>query len=320
MDKITCIEGMSHDDKVNSFYSEIMEKAPPNDYVHPEKLEETILIRKDGNTVPEEIVISKWNTGNGRSVSKIARDITERKTAELDIRRIREDYITTLTHDMRGPLTATLGYLNLLEKPQFGFISEEKKGFINMIRHNQEVVLSMIENIIDSSTFEAGRMNYKFCNFPLQDLVNELSITFGAMALLAKVKLDIQCHDEAWIYADRKSIRRIIDNLVSNALHYTPQGGTITISVVEEDDRQKVMVRDTGKGISAEDKETIFQKYGKAKGECRGTGLGLYIVKNFLKEHNSDINVESEPGTGSTFYFSLDKGTPPHGFKDKIQN
>ncbi len=297
--------------KAKSFYSEITRKPLSTDDDHPEKLEETVLIRKDGNTVPVEIVVSTWETGDGRLISTIARDISERKTAELDLRRVREEFVTTLTHDMKGPLTATLGYLHLLEKPQFGFISEEKKGFINMIRHNQGVMLSMIDNIIDSSIFEAGRMQYKFCSFPLQEFINELQITFGAMALLAKVTLDLHCPDEAWVYADRKAIRRVINNLVSNALRYTPQGGTITISVVEEDNRRKVIIKDTGKGISEGDLETIFQKYGKAKGERRGTGLGLYIVKNFLRDHNSEIHVESEPGIGSTFYFSLEKGTPP---------
>ena len=303
-----------------SFYSEIMEKASHKDDASPEKLEETLLIRKDGTTVPVEIVISTWDTGNGRLISTIARDITERKTAEQDLRRVREDFVTTLTHDMKGPLTATLGYLHLLEKPQFGFISEEKKGFVNMIRHNQGVMLSMIENIIDSSTFEAGRMQYKFCSFPLQELVNELPITFGAMAVLAKVTLNLQCPDDAWVYADRKAIRRILNNLVSNAMRYTPQEGTITVSVVEEENRQKVMVKDTGKGISPEDMETIFQKYGKARGERRGTGLGLFIVKNFLKEHNSEIHAESEPGKGSTFYFSLEKAVPPHSFTAQLRD
>lgn len=305
---------------IKNLYAEIMEKASQKDGSPPEKLEEAVLIRKDGDTVPVEIVVSTWETGGGRYISTIARDITERKKAEHELRKVREEFITTLTHDMKGPLTATLGYLHLLEKPQFGFISEEKKGFINMIRHNQGVMLSMIENIIDSSSFAAGKMQYKFCNFPLQELVNELPITFGAMAVLAKVTLDIQCPGEAWIYADRKAIRRVLNNLVSNALRYTQQGGSITISVTDEDGRWRVTVSDTGKGIAPEDMEIIFQKYGKAKGERRGTGLGLYIVKSFLEAHNSDIQAESEPGVGSKFHFSIEKGIQPHSFTDQIRD
>ena len=303
-------------DEEKELLSEIIHKTPLINDNHPQKLEETVLIRKDGSMLPVEIVVSAWETGDGRFISTIVRDISERKKAQEDLIRVREEFVTTLTHDMKGPLTATLGYLHLLEKPQFGFISEEKKVFINMIRHNQGDMLSMLENIIDSSTFEVGMMQYKFCHFPLQQLILELPITFGAMLLLSKVSLNIECPYESWVYADRKAIRRVFNNLVGNALRYTPPGGTITISVMEKNECQRVAIKDTGKGISISDQKKIFQKFGKAKGERRGTGLGLYIVKNFLKDHKSEIKVKSTVGMGSTFYFRLEKGTPSNSSEE----
>ncbi len=272
------------------------------------KQEEMMLLKKDGHELPVELTVSAWKNDDEQFYSVIIRDITERKQAEQKLKKVREEYFTTLTHDLKGPLTAVMGCLYLLKKPQLGPISERKLECISMIYHNLEIMLSMIDNILDSSKIEEDRMPCRFENFSFHELLNELHFTFEAMAVLNNITLQFKCPDDTWIYGDRRMLLRVHTNLLNNALRHTPPGGRIVVLVASKGDRYEVSVSDTGCGIPPHYQEMIFQKYGKVKEESGGTGLGLYIVKNFLQAHGSEIYVESAPDQGTTFFFDLEKG------------
>jgi PAS domain S-box-containing protein len=240
----------------------------------------------------------------------ISWDVTEQRQAEERENTIREEFLASLTHNMKGPLSSILGYLELMEKPQLGSISEKKVEFVRAVRFSINTLLSMVQNIVDSSIIETGHLSFKFRHFPLHTLIRELTNIYGSMAMIGQLTLDSRCPEDIWVYADREKIREVLSNLISNAFRYTPPRGRISIDVTHHDESVVISVIDTGKGIPEADQRKIFQKFMRAGGECRGSGLGLYIVKNILEGHGSHIHLVSSPGKGTRFFFSLAKGMP----------
>lgn len=234
-------------------------------------------------------------------------DITERREAEKKLKKLREEFLAILTHDMKGPLSSMSGYLELIAKPQFGSISERKINFVKMIRSSMSALLLMINNIVHSSAIENGQMSYVMEDFSLDTMIKELMMSFDALSMISTITMDFCCPEGTLVHGDKEKIRGVFFNLISNAFRYTPSGGTISIKVSHENNHAMVYVSDTGSGIAESEHEKIFKKFARIKGESRGTGLGLYIVKSILQEHGSDIRFESAPEKGTTFIFSLEK-------------
>lgn len=248
---------------------------------------------------------------NSRTILLAFEDITERIEAEKKLKRTREEFLAMLTHDMKGPLSSMLGYLHLIEKPQFGPISKEKLGFVKMLNCSIDTLLLIVHNIVHSSIIEADQMSYAIEDFPLEALIRGLANSFSGMAMISGITLNFDCPEGMWVRADREKIHMVLYNLISNAFRYTPKEGVIGISISQDGNAVNFIVSDTGKGIAESEHEKIFRKYARIKGERRGTGMGLYIVKNILNGHGSDIRFESAPGRGTRFFFSLEKGSPP---------
>ncbi|MDQ7826021.1 MAG: ATP-binding protein [Candidatus Eremiobacteraeota bacterium] len=245
------------------------------------------------------------------SVMWVVRDISERKRAEDELKRVREEFLATLTHDMKTPLTSMMGYIGLVANPRFGEVPRKKLDYIKTAEYLGRILLVMINNVIHSSKIETGHMDYHCESFLLSELIGELKATFGSHSLLSGVNNDFSCPEDTWVRADRPRIREVFYNLISNAYRYTPEGGTVAISVVPAGEDISIRVSDTGSGITRSDQEKIFDKYGQGHGERRGTGLGLHIVKKILEGHGKEIKVESTPGEGTAFTFSLQKGQRP---------
>ncbi|MDQ7823492.1 MAG: ATP-binding protein [Candidatus Eremiobacteraeota bacterium] len=272
---------------------------------------ETVQITKDGRMIPVEVSAHLFRLRGKKVVLSISRDITERKESEQKLEKTRDEFVHTLVHDLKSPLTAILSYLRLIVDPRFGEICDKKLEFAGLARDSGEILLSMINNIINDARLEAGQVTYHPEDFPLDGLVADLRKAFEGIALLGKVSMEFRCGGGLWVHADRDKVREILFNLLSNALRFTPEGGTVSVTAQLEGDKIAFSVEDTGSGIPEAEQQKIFEKYGQAKGERRGSGLGLYIVKRFLEGQGSDITVKSAPGRGAGFFFSLDKGSPP---------
>jgi two-component system, cell cycle sensor histidine kinase PleC len=238
-------------------------------------------------------------------------DITERLEAEKKLNKMREEFLSTLTHDMKGPLSVMLGYLQLVQKPQFGPISEDKIKFVKMIRSSINTLLAMVQNIMHAAIIDNDHVTFAHEDFSLQVLIHELALDFEALAVLGEITLDFTCPEGTWVHADREKLHMVFYNLLSNAFRYTPPGGTIGIQVSPDHAMVTIRVTDTGKGIAESEHGKIFQKFTRVKGERRGTGMGLYIVRNIIQGHGSDIRFESSPGKGTKFVFSIEKGAAP---------
>ncbi|MHC9538010.1 MAG: ATP-binding protein [Vulcanimicrobiota bacterium] len=270
---------------------------------------ETIHRRSCGTVFPVEVSFTGTTIGKERVVLSIVRDISKRKKAEEDLEKAREEFISTLIHDLKSPLASIMASLILISDPDIGQIPRKKLEYINMTRHSCEILLTMVNNLVNVSMIEVGKMSYNFTSFNVSSFIQELSRTFASMAILNNITLDFRYPEDLWIYADRLKLRDVFFNLISNAFRHTPFGGRITINVSSHGETADICITDTGVGIPEHEQKRIFHKYTQAKGEHRGTGLGLYIVKSIVEAHGSSITVESEEGKGTSFMFTLKKGT-----------
>ena len=234
--------------------------------------------------------------GVGRAL--VMQDITHLK--ELD--RIKSEFVTTVSHDLRSPLTAILGYVELIGRA--GPVSDQQVEFIRRIQFSVQSITSLITDLLDLGRIEAGFDTQKeVTHLPLvlQYAVDGLRSRTEAKHL--KVVVDIP-DDLPPVFANPPRLRQVAANLIENALNYTPDGGSVTVKARGDDGQLIISVSDTGIGIPLADQPYVFDKFyraANARDDFTGTGLGLSIVKSIVENHNGRIWVDSKPGAGATF-------------------
>jgi signal transduction histidine kinase len=194
-----------------------------------------------------------------------------------------------MSHELRTPLNAVIGFSEVLSERMFGELNEKQEVYLKDIHASGTHLLSLINDILDLSKVEAGRMELELTDFHLP------------------TALDVDSRVDQ-IQADERKIRQVVLNLLSNAIKFTPEGGRIEILAAPKDGFVEVSVRDTGAGIATEDQDTVFEEFrqvGAAAKKVEGTGLGLTLCRKFVELHGGRIWVKSEFGAGSTFTFSL---------------
>jgi PAS domain S-box-containing protein len=263
--------------------------------------------RKDGSIIPLEIALSAVETGEGSFYICFVSDISTRKAAQEDLRLAREEFIAILTHDLKAPLASILGFADLLERSIDSEKQKAEHSYLSMIHYSGDIMLNLINNIVGASRIESGRLSFSFAIFPLEDLLEELRRVFYPLAAKQNITLDFSCPAGVRVNGDREKLRQVFHNLISNALRYTPRYKTISIRARSEGGRVHIAVADTGRGIPEAEQKKLFQKFVQVKGERKGTGLGLFIVRVVIEGHGSDVRLESEPGKGTTFFFSLEE-------------
>ncbi|MCC5647085.1 hybrid sensor histidine kinase/response regulator [Nostoc sp. CHAB 5824] len=235
--------------------------------------------------------------------------------------RQREDFVSRLTHDLRTPLVASDRMLNLFEMETFCKISPEMKQAIAvMIRSNQNL-MDMVNTLLEVYRFEAGKktLNWEECDLReiSQEVVSELSPLTGEKGLILEIdtrELDSQGKNAGIIMGDRLELRRVLNNLIANAIKFTDTGG-ITIRIFETSpnpenpDSVTIEIQDTGYGIAPEDQATIFERFRQGKNKRSGSGLGLHLSHRIVEAHAGTIQVTSELGKGSLFTVQLPKNT-----------
>lgn len=235
--------------------------------------------------------------------------------------RQREDFVSRLTHDLRTPLVAADRMLNLFEMETFCKISPEMKQAIAvMIRSNQNL-MEMVNTLLEVYRFEAGKktLNWEECDLCeiSQEVVSELSPLTNEKALTLEIdtrELDPLSQNAGIIMGDRLELRRVLNNLIANAIKFTDTGG-ITIRIYEtssnpgDPDSVIIEVQDTGYGIAPEDQATIFERFRQGRNKRSGSGLGLHLSHRIIEGHAGTIQVASELGKGSLFTVQLPKNT-----------
>lgn len=278
---------------------------------------EVIGRHKGGTIFPMELRVSEVVVGQDRRLFiGVTRDITERRQAEEILKKaiiMKDEFISTVSHELRTPLSIVKEGLSLLRRERVGRLSGQQKEVVAMTADNIDRLSVLIDDILDVSKLEAGRMTLSKEPVNVVDLIKENCRGWFLQADTKDIRMRLKAAAGAIILAvDKVRFIQIFSNLLSNAVKFTPEGGTIDIMVEEMADKVKFAVRDTGPGIDPENVPRLFEKFrqfSRTYGPGRqGTGLGLSITKSLVELHGGYSGVESEVGKGSTFFFTLPKG------------
>ncbi|MBN2388354.1 MAG: GAF domain-containing protein [Anaerolineales bacterium] len=240
----------------------------------------------------------------------IFRDITH----EVEVDRLKSEFVATVSHELRTPMTSIKGYVDILLMGAAGALNENQVHFLDIVRSNTDRLSILVNDLLDISRIEAGRVAFNFQGIELRgvaeesiaDLLRRSQEENRPMALTVDAAPELP-----QVTGDPERVRQIIDNLVDNAYHYTPENGQITIHIHREGDEVQVDVKDSGVGIDLVDQERIFDRFFRGEHPLvlatPGTGLGLSIVKQLVEAHKGRIWMTSNgiPGEGSTFSFTL---------------
>src|ERR1700730_16031993 len=223
--------------------------------------------------------------------------------------RHKSEFLANMSHELRTPLNAVIGFSEILLQRMFGPMNEKQEEYLRDIRESGAHLLSLINDILDLSKIEAGRMELEVKDFDLPQAVSDAMILVRERAMRRELALDVAIDaGVATVRADERKIKQVLLNLLSNAIKFTPEGGRIEVRAASTDRMVEVSVTDTGVGIAPEDQETVFEEFrqvGTADKKAEGTGLGLALSRKFIELHGGKIWVNSELGSGSTFTFTL---------------
>jgi signal transduction histidine kinase len=233
---------------------------------------------------------------------------TERKTR----------FFNNMSHELRTPLDAIIGFSEVLEEQAFGALNDKQREYVNYILTSGTHLLSLINDILDLAKLDAGMMDLQSEAFPLKSLLESSLVMVQERASERSIALSLEVADEIdTVMGDERKVREILINLLSNAVKFTPDQGEVGIKATRTSESVRIAVWDTGVGIAPEDQPRIFEEFqqvgDKRVTKMAGTGLGLALTKKFVELHGGTIEVESRPGQGSTFIFSLPVEGDGHG-------
>jgi len=241
--------------------------------------------------------------------ARLFREI-EQKSRELEAAsRHKSEFLANMSHELRTPLNAIIGFSEVLAEQLFGPVNEKQADYLNDILESGRHLLSLINDILDLSKIEAGRMELEASEFDLPRAIENALILVRERASRHGIELvhDVDAGLGA-IRADERKVKQVLLNLLTNALKFTPDGGRVEVRARAFDGSAEISVADTGIGIAAEDQAAVFEEFrqvGTESKKVEGTGLGLAISRKFIELHGGRIGVTSEPGRGSTFAFTL---------------
>ncbi len=241
--------------------------------------------------------------------ARLFRQIQE-KSAQLEVaNRHKSEFLANMSHELRTPLNAIIGFSEVLLEKMFGEVNEKQLDYLKDIHDSGKHLLSLINDILDLSKIEAGRMELELSRFHLPSAIGNALTLVRERAQRHGIQLaqDIDARLGEF-EGDERKVKQILLNLLSNAVKFTPDGGHVDVSAKLDTDKIEIAVRDTGVGIAPEDQAALFEEFrqvGDSGRKAEGTGLGLALTKKFVELHGGAIRVQSSPGSGSTFTVSL---------------
>jgi PAS domain S-box-containing protein len=230
-------------------------------------------------------------------------------TLERELDKMKEDFLHYITHDLRNPLGSAIGFLDILLKGTAGVLNPDQHSIVSSVRRSTTRLMGMINNILDIAKMEGGRMRLQLKTVSLAGIAGRSIAILEQLAKAKKISVHLAAVEEFSVEADSDLIERVFTNLLGNAIKYTPEGGTITLSITDGGKELVCCVEDSGEGIPEDYLSRVFEKFEQVQGRRRGgTGLGLTISRFFVEAHLGRIWVESDVGRGSRFYFTVPKG------------
>ena len=269
--------------------------------------------RKAPGEFPPEVVdvLKTFATQSALAIqnARLFREIAD-KSAQLEAAsRHKSEFLANMSHELRTPLNAIIGFSEVLVDRMFGELNEKQDEYLKDIYASGQHLLSLINDILDLSKIEAGRMELEATDFDLPSAIDNALTLVRERASRRGITLGHSVDERLGpIRGDERKVKQVLLNLLSNALKFTPEGGRIDVSAGMHDEVAEVSVTDTGVGIAPEDQEAVFEEFrqvGAADKKVEGTGLGLALSRKFIELHGGRIWVKSAVGAGSTFTFSL---------------
>ena len=271
------------------------------------------LTRKEpGEYSPEMIeVLKTFATQSALAIqnARLFREIAD-KSRQLEVAsRHKSEFLANMSHELRTPLNAIIGFSEVLNERMFGELNDKQEEYLKDIHASGQHLLSLINDILDLSKIEAGRMELELTDFDLPAAVDNAVTLVRERASRKGVAVRIAIGDQVGsMRGDERKIRQVLLNLLSNAIKFTPEGGRIEVGAALDNGAVEVSVSDTGVGIAPENLEAVFEEFrqvGASAAKQEGTGLGLALSRKFIELHGGTIRVTSEVGAGSTFTFRL---------------
>jgi len=238
-----------------------------------------------------------------------ARDALHAQNERLrEVDGLKDDLIALVSHELRTPLTSIVGYLELVQEEE-DELKEEHRSHLAVVQRNAHRLLGLVSDLLFAAQVQAGRVTLEKDLVSVSELLDEA--VAAALPTAADRQIDVTVHarDVAQVIGDRQRLAQVLDNLLSNALKFTPPNGSVVVSMFARETTVLIEVSDTGLGISAADQKKLFTRFFRTDAAMqraiKGTGLGLSIVKAIVEGHGGEITVESAEGKGSTFRIVL---------------
>ena len=298
----------------------------------------------------EKNEVTLWTAFDGRSymtvctpfvdidgehlVMEMGIDITEQKKAEkaMEIAKkeaeraneSKSEFLSRMSHELRTPMNAILGFSQLMQMSSEGRAPKDQEHLAEIV-HAGNHLLELINEVLDLTRIESGQLQVTTTPIDVMDVIKSTITFIEPLAKKFSVNMveDFSSEDVCWIEGDRTRLKQVIINLVSNAIKYNSEKGTVTIGVKREDNKVKIYVADTGSGISEEDQKVIFDPFNRLKADntqIEGTGIGLTIVKQLTKHLGGSLSLTSEVGKGSCFTLEFPACLTPTGKIDEVTN
>ena len=271
------------------------------------RIMDEILWRKDGTSFPVQLIVRPMTDGlEVRGVVLTFTDMTEMRAAEDALReavQARDEVLAVVSHDLRNPVGTIAAAAELLSEPEIP--AERQAENLDIIQRSADRINRLIQDLLDVAQIEAGRLSVRSAALDLSEVIEDVVSQARLQASFKNIHVASEVPESLpSVEADRDRVLQVLANLIDNALKFTPDGGSVTVSASRALEGVSIAVADTGSGIAPEQRDHLFDRFWKGH-RASGAGLGLAIVKGILQAHGADIQVETEVGSGSVFSFTL---------------
>src|SRR4051794_31433420 len=233
------------------------------------------------------------------------REVTQQR--ELD--QLKDDFVATVSHELRTPLTSMMGFLEMLREGEAGPLNADQEKFLAIVYRSSERLQRLVGDLLFVARLDVSGLQMQFGEVPVQEVAADVAESSAAVARARQIDLRTELGEAPPVWGDRERLGQLVTNLASNAIKFTPAGGTVTIRVLRDGDDVVVEVEDTGIGIPQAEQDRVFQRFFRSTTATAqaipGTGLGLVITKAIAEAHGGSSSVESEPGRGTCFRVRL---------------
>ncbi len=252
-----------------------------------------------------------------REAESAQRSLVEQNARLRELDRLKDELVATVSHELRTPLTSILGYLELIREEPDG-MSDEHRSFLDVVERNARRLLNLVSDLLFVARIDAGRLELEIDEVDVRVIATECVEAQRPRAERGGITVGLEVGDVPLVHGDRARLVQLLDNLVSNAIKFTPGGGSVEVAVLPAGEQVELVVSDTGMGIPVDEQARLFERFYRSsvatEAAIQGTGLGLTIAKAIVDAHGGEIAIESAEGEGTTFRVTLPVEARPVGF------